>query len=185
MAAPVQSTLRPKYNQRLVATVLPARPSSVAITANAHGVARNRPGTRNGGATPEIDRRQHEVDHNAEVRKLKGEPYVRAACQELEPTTSTLYEVQERLIDVDHRASNRLPADPLLLDRLDNARNAMQPQLFYSRRIAFPKETRRSFDSATTIPLKEGGLRESGSVDCMFGATKHPRHRQTGEAGSL
>ena len=94
----------------------------------------------NDGATQEIDRRQHEVDHNAEVGKLKGEPYVRAACQELELTTSTLYEVQERLIDVEHRPSNRRARRLLLLDRLDERKNAMQPQLVYSRRIAVPKE---------------------------------------------
>jgi len=63
--------------------------------------------TCNDRATPEIDRRQDEVDHNAEVRKLKSQPYVCEASQALEPTARTLYEVQKRLIDVNHRASHR------------------------------------------------------------------------------
>jgi len=72
--------------------------------------------TRNSGATPEIHRRQHEVDDDAEVRQLKGEPYVCAACQDLELPTSGFYEVQERRIDVNHRASNRRATDELAFD---------------------------------------------------------------------
>ena len=54
------------------------------------------------GDGPEIDACPDEVDDDAEIRELEGQPHVRATREDLKPATEALDQVQEGQIDVDH-----------------------------------------------------------------------------------
>ena len=57
---------------------------------------------REAGNGPEIDASPDEVDDDAEIRELEGQPHVRATGKDLKPTTEALDQVKEGQIDVNH-----------------------------------------------------------------------------------